>query len=302
MSDPNAASRSVPDPSLEPQSFRIPGSHGLSLHGLRWSQEGTPFVMLHGFGNDVHVWEDFAPEVAPYYRTLALDLRGHGDSDRDPEGRYDYPFHVEDLEAATGSLGIERMVLVAHSFGGRVAMLYAAAHPEQMAGLVLVDTGPEFDERGTGRIRSDTSRRRDQSFASVDEYAQLIDRNYSSATRAAKKRLVDNGLRRTEDGRYERKTDPKFYAGREDLSAEEQAKRSKAMTERMWKALESIACPCLVVRGAASDVMSPEIADRMVDTLPNGELALVSQASHSVMLDNPEEFATVLKRFALGEA
>ena len=96
---------------MEPRSRRIPGSDGLSLHVLEWSDEGTPLVLVHGFGNEAHIWDDFAPLVADHYRVIAIDQRGHGDSSHDPEQRYDYDFLVADLEAVTAALGIERLVL-----------------------------------------------------------------------------------------------------------------------------------------------------------------------------------------------
>ena len=142
-----------------PVSIRVGGAHGLSLHALEWSKEGVPLVLLHGFSNEAHIWDDVAPIVAPYYRTLAFDLRGHGDSDRDAERRYEYDAHVADLEEATAALGIERMVLVGHSFGGRVAMFFAGRHPERVAGLVIVDSGPEHDPRGSLRIRLENESR-----------------------------------------------------------------------------------------------------------------------------------------------
>jgi pimeloyl-ACP methyl ester carboxylesterase len=94
---------------MQPRSRRVPGSQGLELHLLEWSEEGVPLV---------HIWDDFAPEVAPYYRTLAFDLRGHGDSDRHPDALYDYEHHIADLAAAFETLGIDRLVLCGHSFGG----------------------------------------------------------------------------------------------------------------------------------------------------------------------------------------
>ena len=284
-----------------PRSLRLKASDGLSLHLMEWSSEGTPMLLIHGFGNDCHVWDEFAPQMAPYYRTIAIDLRGHGDSDRDPSQRYDYPFHVRDLDKLTKSLSIDRVVLVAHSFGGRAAMLFGATYPEKMAGLVLVDTGPEFDQRGTGRIRNDTEKRRGQTFTSKEAYAELIGRNYPNASPTSRRRLVEYGLTLRSDGLFEQKTDPKFHLSRQNMTVELQEEHSKKTTKEMWTALGRIPCPTLVVRGAASDVMSPEIADKMVDTLPHGKLAVVAQASHSVMLDNADGFSKALQQFVLGE-
>ena len=84
---------------MEPRSRRVPGADALDLHLLEWSDEGVALLLLHGFGNDAHIWDDFAPAVAPYYRTLALDHRGHGDSAWDPERCYELETMVRDVEA-----------------------------------------------------------------------------------------------------------------------------------------------------------------------------------------------------------
>jgi pimeloyl-ACP methyl ester carboxylesterase len=283
-------------------SIRVGGAHGLQLHALEWSRDGVPLVLLHGFSNEAHIWDDVAAAVAPYYRTVALDLRGHGDSDWDPERRYDYDSHVADLEAATAALGIERMVLVGHSFGGRVAMFFAGRHPERIAGLVIVDSGPEHDPRGALRIRLETESRGDGSFESRLDYRSLMERNYPAASPAIVDRLADHSLREREDGRFEPKLDPGFFRVDSNLSAAEQKRDGKATGDALWKALGRIAAPTLVIRGAASDVLSADVADRMMDVLPAGQLAVVGQASHSVMTDNPAGTLQAITAFALSDA
>jgi pimeloyl-ACP methyl ester carboxylesterase len=286
---------------MQPRSRRVPGSDGLFLHLLEWSDEGTPLVLVHGFGNEAHIWDDFAPLVAPHYRTVAVDLRGHGDSDHDPERRYDYDFHVADLEAVTAALGIERLVLVGHSFGGRTSMLFAAKHPKRMAGLVIVDIGPEHDPRGTTRIRLEVMQRGDGSFAAPAEYERVLAHNFPAGSPDALRRMARHELRRREDGRWVRKADPAFMAGGAGASETAAEARERDTAKRLWDALARITCPTLVVRGAASDILSPEIADRMVDdVLAKGQLAIVPQAAHSVMTDNPAGFAEAVGGFVLG--
>ena len=82
---------------MQPTPIRVSGAHGLSLQLLEWSQEGPALLFLHGFDNDAHVWDEFAPTFVPYYRTLALDQRGHGESDWDAEIRefFEEPFEIE---------------------------------------------------------------------------------------------------------------------------------------------------------------------------------------------------------------
>ena len=82
----------------------------------------------------------------------------------------------------------------------------------------------------------------------------------------------------------------------------EMATRDAATERAMWEALEKIFCPTLVIRGAASDILSPETADRMVDeVLVDGRLIVVPQAAHSVATDNPEAFNRAVCDFVLAD-
>ncbi len=294
---------------MEPTSIRVAVTHGLSLHVLEWSHDGVPLLFVHGFGNEAHVWDDLAPEVAPYYRTLAVDLRGHGASDRDPEARYDYDVHVADLEALTEALGIDRLVLVGHSLGGRISMRFAGRHPERVAGLVIIDSAPELDARGTVRIQLDVQRSGEAagdsagpSFASEAEYRALLARQYPAADSAALQRLARHGLRARADGRFEPRLDPAWFRGRQRASEAEMREREGRLTAELWAALARVPCPTLVIRGAASDVVSADVAERMAEeVLAQGRLVVVPRAGHSVMIDNPEACREALTTFVLGE-
>lgn len=284
---------------MEPTSHRIKGAHGLELHLLEWSTEGVPLVLLHGLGNEAHLWDDFVPSVAPHYRVLALDQRGHGDSDWDPEARYDAESMTDDLEAVLDALEIDRFVLIGFSMGGRVSMTFAGRHPERLAGLVIADIGPEVDARGVLRISGEMAERPAPVFANVQEYAAMLSLNYPAGQPHAIKRMAEFGLRERKDGLFELKMDPKLRAERPT----DEASRAKeeAFIQQQWDALAKIPCATLVVRGAASDILSPEIADKMVDeVLPNGRLAIVPQAAHSIMTDNPKGFEEAVCGFVLG--
>jgi pimeloyl-ACP methyl ester carboxylesterase len=294
---------------MESTSIRVAVTHGLSLRVLEWSRDGVPLLFVHGFGNEAHVWDDLASLVAPHYRTLAVDLRGHGESDRDPEARYDYDVHVGDLEALTAALGIERLVLVGHSLGGRISMLFAGRHPERMAGLVIIDSAPELDARGTVRIQLDVQRSGEEaedsggpSFASEAEYRALLARQYPAAGSEGLQRLVRFGLRVRADGRFEPRLDPAWFRGRKRASDAEMREREVRLTAELWAALARVPCPTLVIRGAASDVVSPDVAERMAEeVLAQGRLVIVPRAGHSVMIDNPEACREALAAFALGD-
>lgn len=286
---------------MESTSHRIAGTDGLEIHVLEWSTEGVPLVLLHGHGNEAHLWDDFVPKIAEHYRVLALDQRGHGDSDWDPEGRYDAEHMAGDLEAVLDAFEIDRFVLVGFSMGGRVSMTFASRHPERLAGLVLVDIGPEIDRRGAMRIGGEMTEQRNPTFASIEEYARMLSMNYPAGQPEALMRMARYGLRKEDGdgGRYVLKMDPKLRNDRPDDAAS--IAKEEAFTQLQWDALAKLPCPALVVRGAASDILSPEIADKMVEeVIPNATLAVVPQAAHSVATDNPEGFAEAVCEFVLG--
>jgi pimeloyl-ACP methyl ester carboxylesterase len=287
---------------MKPTSHHVPGADGNRIHVLEWSTEGVPLLLLHGFGNEAHIWDDFAPVVAPYYRTLSLDHRGHGDSDWDREGRYDLDALVRDVDAVSRAFGIERAVVIGHSLGGRVATLYADRYPERMAGLVIVDIGPDIDARGSMRIRMDVESNLDPTFGSIAEYARALSLAYPAATPAAIDRMARFGLNRRDDGLFEIKMDPALRRGMTERDRDDLDPSDPMSPEAQWKALAGITCPTLVVRGAASDIFSPDTADKMVDeVLADGRLAVVARAGHSVMTDNPEGFEEALSAFLLAE-
>jgi pimeloyl-ACP methyl ester carboxylesterase len=288
---------------MEPTSRHLPGADGNRIHILEWSSEGVPLLLLHGFGNEAHIWDDFAPFVAPYYRTVAMDHRGHGDSDWDPDRRYAYGAMARDVEAVTAALGIDRVVVIGHSLGGRVATLFADRNPERIAGFVLVDIGPDLDARGATRVRLDVEANPNPRFASVAEYARALSIAYPAARPDALDRMAVHGLRQCDDGRYELKMDPALRGAASPSASQASGAEAEAMSpEAQWAALARITCPALVVRGAASDILSPETADKMADeVLPDGRLAVVPRAGHSVMTDNPEGFEEAVSGFLLAE-
>ena len=286
---------------MTPTSTRVAGDRGLQLHLRTWSAEGTPLVFIHGFGNDSHVWDLTAPLVAPHYRTLAFDLPGHGDSDNDPEQLYDPESLSHSLECGLDALGIERVVLVGHSLGGRVAMHFAVRNPGRMAGLVLVDSAPEHDARGSARIRGEAETA-ELVFDSVRQYETVLADLYPATRPSVLAELAKHWLRKRDDGRFEPKLDPVFRrAEHPRFSEEEIEERAAEQREALWKGLPRVDCPTLLIRGSASDVLSADISDRLVEeVLPNGQFVEIARASHSVMLDNPEAFNRALTDFVLG--
>ena len=189
-----------------------------------------------------------------------------------------------------------------HSLGGRVAMLFAARNLARMAGLAIVDIGPEIDMRGAMRIRMDVAANVMPCFASVAEYERVLSIAYPAGHPAAIARMARHGLRRCSDGSFELKIDPALRSAMSQSGGEELASSDPMSPEAQWDALARISCPTLIVRGAASDIFSADTADKMVDeVLADGRLAVVPRAGHSVMTDNPEGFEKALAGFLLAE-
>src|SRR3990172_7344131 len=102
---------------------------GLRFHYVEWGTAAAPpLVLLHGFTGHARTWDDFAASVADCFRVLALDQRGHGDSDRAPHGDYRIATMAQDLAAFADALCPGPFRLVGLSMGGRVAIAYAGSH------------------------------------------------------------------------------------------------------------------------------------------------------------------------------
>ena len=118
--------------------------HGLRLHYRTWGdadQSGLDIVLVHGLSSASHIWDLVAPQLAEAHRVLAVDQRGHGESDQ-PESGYDFPSIVSDLHGVLSAANVRLpALLVGHSWGASVVVRYAAEHPSAVAGLALVDGG-----------------------------------------------------------------------------------------------------------------------------------------------------------------
>jgi pimeloyl-ACP methyl ester carboxylesterase len=140
-----------------PTDRAVPGD-GITLHARDWGGGGQAVVLLHGLASNARIWDGVAPRLAGAGpRVVAIDLRGHGDSDQPADG-YGFETVGRDLEAALDDLGLARPVLAGHSWGASVALAYAAARPGTLAGLVLVDGGLLNVGERTGSTREEVRR------------------------------------------------------------------------------------------------------------------------------------------------
>lgn len=258
---------------------------------------GSPTLFVHGFSHDRHVWQGVVERLSPDLRPLRLDLRGHGESGWSPAGAYDLPDYASDLPRALDGLGIERAAVVAHSLGGNAAILATAAHPDRVAALALIDTGPGLGESGLFQVARSVSGSLGH-YTEPSEYRAVLEMTYPLAEPEALDRLTRSSLTQRMDGRYEPRLDPAVLGT--DAQAETDV---EALDARLWAALATVRCPTLVIRGSASAMLPEAIAQRMVgECLGDGRLETIDGAGHSIMLDAPRELASRLEPFLLEHA
>jgi len=256
----------------------------VSLRAWEWPGDPPATLLLHGIGNYARYWDFLADAVAGRLRLIATDARGHGESGR-PPGDYAPQEFVADAVAVLEALAIDQAILVGHSMGGAHAIRLAAAHPERVTRLVVVDAGPEPLPEGVERARR-LSLERPERFANTDEALAYLRRTSPGYA----EEVYTNRLRwlfRDEDGGLAWRSSHDAL-----MSIMTGARRGD-----LWDALRAIRCPVLVVRGTHSNVLSAPVAERMVKTLADGRLVDLD-AGHNVALDRPTELANAVVAFA----
>src|SRR5262245_34140273 len=264
----------------------------MRFHYLDWGVAGRPpVVFLHGGGLNAHTWDLVCLALRRERHCVALDQRGHGESEWSPQMDYSTESHVRDLDAFVATLGLGGCGLVGMSLGGANALAWAGQHSRRLAGLVLVDVGPETRAEGVRKIAAFTSEA--TPLDSVEQYVERALTFNPRRNRELLRRSLLHNLRRMPDGRFmwkydqrhRGKVDPGAYARRRDL---------------LWSAVDTVACPTLVVRGAQSDVLHDEDAELLSGRLPRGRWVRIEGAGHTVQGDNPAGLLVSLREF-LGE-
>jgi esterase len=276
-----------------PESGELIADH-FRLHYLDWGAPGPnarDILFLHGGGLNAHTWDVVCLMLRDRWRCVALDQRGHGDSEWSPGSDYGMASHLRDIEGFAGQIKLRRPVLVGQSMGGINAINYASRHSEEMAALVVVDVGPEIIPAGGARIRDFIAA---PQLNSPEEFLErAVKFNPLRDPRILRRSLYYN-LRQLPNGKWTWKHDTR-RAG--EAGADDMARAAANRAEELWQAVPRIKCPTLVVRGAKSDVISDEQAERFVRALPNGRFVRVENAGHNVQGDNPAGLLAVLEPF-----
>jgi esterase len=269
---------------------RVLQTDELRLHYLEWgAADAPPMLFLHGGWLTAHTWDLTCLYLKRSYRCLALDLRGHGDSGWSDAGNYSVADNAADLAQVIERLELGRCLVVGQSFGAIVALCHAIDTGANLAGLVVIDTGPTVNwDGGAARVTDFVSVK--TRFASVDE---VIDQALAFNPRRRRDLLdtsIRYNLRGNPDGTYSWRYDARDIGGR--LS------RLRTVLTSMGERLDRVTCPTLVVRGEESDVFSPADSEYMRNALPQAQAVTIPDAAHTVQGDNPLALAQAIERFA----
>jgi len=255
-------------------------TNGLRLHVLDWGGDGrTPLLLLHGFTGHAHAWDTLAIALQPHFHVLALDQRGHGDSE--PADAYNAVVAFDDILGVVDQLGLASFILVGLSMGGRNAMYFTSKRPDLVRKLVIVDIGPEISRRATEVAPGPPE---PEAWDSIEQAAQHLYHANPYPGIHYYRWVVSHSLRERADG----------LVWKWHPSVKE--RRSQGDVD-WWAVVRAITPPTLVLRGAESPVLDRDVAERMAKELPRGRFVEIPRAVHTLHEDNPEAVLAVLKDF-----
>ena len=263
------------------------------VHYLEWgSSAAPPVVCLHGGGQTAYMWEELGAALAATHHVFAPDLPGHGDTD--PIGEMDRRSLAATIPPVLDEFGFERAAFVGASLGGIVSLTLAADRPGLVAAIALIDIGHRLEDEGVNRIIDFMTRH--ESFASPEEAAVEV-AEYLPHRRQVNADNLRRNLRELPDGRWVWK----HMFARRLRGAQAPVGGWRELVAGMGDEAMTLTCPVLVLRGAASDVLSNEGAEEIASLIPDARLATVGSAGHHAAGDNPETTVDLVRDF-LAEA
>src|SRR5881409_1901820 len=282
----SARSARLPDQSA-PATSTTRNPHVSARVTVRRPRERAAAVCRCGRASIARTWDEEAAALAARYRVLALDQRGHGDSDPSPNAYYTVATMSADVAALADSLGLDRVSIVGLSMGGRVAIAVAGTAPRRVERLVIVDIGPDISEAGLVRVGT-LMARSPELFPSLEHALAFHRVTNPLYTEAMLRHRVQHGTRAVEGGltwKYDRGLREAVRAGTWSDPIE------------LWPLWRRIVCPILLGRGPDSDVPSVAYEQRMLNENPNTRFAAVAGAGHTVPGDQPAAFQRLLTDF-----
>lgn len=276
------------------QTVRFRGIDELTLVADEWNRDADTaadkptILMLHGGGQNRHSWKNTGQILANAgFHVVALDSRGHGDSDRSPTANYSLETLTGDTLQVIYQIG-RPVALIGASMGGLTSLPVAhEAGPELVTKLVLVDVVPRFEKSGSARIRDFMFSGID-GFASLEEAADAVAAYLPHRTRPRSVEGLKKNLR-LRDGKWFWHWDPAFLTAPGDDPFER--------AEMLEHAAISLEIPILLIRGKLSDVVSTEGVQDFLQKVPGAQFVELSDAGHTAAGDDNDAFTDAVVQF-----
>ncbi|MCH9642273.1 MAG: alpha/beta hydrolase [Actinomycetia bacterium] len=284
-----------------PQTVIFRGTDDLLLVADEWNnpdatgRAGAEFdgsrpsvLMLHGGGQNRLSWQKTGQLLASSgLHVVALDSRGHGDSDRSPEADYTVESLCGDTRRVLQQIG-RPVVLIGASMGGLTGILAARqAGPESVQRLILVDVVPRYEKDGSARIR-DFMFSHVHGFESLEEAAEAVAAYLPHRAKPRSPEGLKKNLRHRH-GRWYWHWDPAFLT--------KPQVDPFVRVELLEQAAMELTIPILLIRGMLSDVVSEEAVQDFLQKVPNAELAELSGAGHTAAGDDNDAFSEIVEQF-----
>ncbi len=277
---------------MQSQTFHIGGDGGISIAAeATGNADALPVLLAHGGGQTRHAWKRVTADLANAgFRPIAIDMRGHGDSEWSAEGAYETRDFASDLVAIASKMD-RKPALVGASLGG-LAGLIAEGHlaPGRFASLTRVGIAPRMETGGVMRVVGFMEEHVETGFSSPDEAAEVIARYMPHRRKRGAGKGLRRYLREKEDGRYYWHWDPRFITGT-------QKPQGSREPERLQMAARSLKIPTLLVRGRDSDLVTVEAARQFAEIVPHSEFIDVANAGHMVAGDKNDIFTSAVLDF-----
>ena len=291
-----ASAAGVHAPVVQPED-RWVSLNGIRFHYLDWGNADRPHVLLlHGGSLTAHTWDMAALLLRDRYHLVALDQRGHGDTEWTPEAQLaesNEALMLEDTRQFIEHLGYEHLSLVGMSMGGMNAIRYAARYPQRLDALGIVDVAPETLREG--QLEMEAFRRETETLARFDDFLDRAMRFMPHRPPAHLRYSLTHSLKQTAEGwtwKQDHRPRPQ-----QPSTPDEQEKLRAQRAEELWADVRAITTPTLLFRGEQSKILSAEVAERTVAAMPHARLVVIPRATHNAHSDNPVDFAAALDAF-----
>ncbi|MFE1858733.1 alpha/beta fold hydrolase [Streptomyces anandii] len=248
---------------------------------------GGGVLLLHGLMGRASHWASTARWLSERHRAVALDQRGHGQSEKPPQAAYTREAYVDDAEAAVEQLGLAPAVVIGHAMGALTAWQLAARRPDLVRGVIICDMRASALGAASQREWEDWFKAWPTPFATLADVRKWFgeDDPWVERPNPARGAFYAEVMHEGADGWR-----PVFDPG------QMLASRETWVYDAHWEELAQVRCPALVVRGLDGELGRAE-AQEMVRVLPHGQYAEVADAGHLVHYDQPDSWRTAIEPF-----